>query len=97
MNTGSAGRASDVGWVTATALAVLQVATAGQTSVIQVSQDGAATTDVGPSNTGSLEQLAVIPGRTSLALDAGGGAYRFDGEFTWTLALTGVDAVTYSG
>ncbi len=97
MNTGSTGRTIDVGWVTATALAVLQVATAGQTSVIQVSQDGAAATDVGPSNTGSLEQLAVIPGRTSLALDAGGGAYRFDGEFTWTLALTSVDAVTYSG
>lgn len=97
MNTGSAGRAIDVGWVSATALAVLQVGTAGQTSVIKVSQDGAAATDIGPSNSGSLEQLAVIPGRTSLALDAGGGVYRFDGEFTWTLALTAVDATTYSG
>ena len=78
-------------------LNVLQIGTAGQTSVIRVSQDGASAADIGPSNTGSLEQLAVIPGRTPLALDAGGGAYRFDGEFTWTLALTLVDAMTYSG
>jgi hypothetical protein len=97
MNTGMAGRAVDVGWVSATELAVLQVGTGGQTSVIRVSQDGAAATDIGPSNSGSLEQLGVIPGRTSLALDAGGGVYRFDGEFTWTLSLTTVEAVTYSG
>jgi len=97
MNTGSAGRAIDVGWVSQTALAVLQVGTAGQTSVIQVSQDGAAATDIGPNNSGSLEQLAVMPQRTSVALDSGGGAYRFDGEFNWTLSLTTVDAMTYSG
>ncbi len=97
MNAGSAGRAIDVGWVSQTALAVLQVGTAGQTSVIQVSQDGAAATDIGPNNSGSLEQLAVMPQRTSVALDSGGGAYRFDGEFNWTLSLTTVDAMTYSG
>jgi hypothetical protein len=97
MNTGTAGRAIDVGWVSATELAVLQVGTGGQTSVIRVSQDGAAATDIGPSNSGSLEQLAVIPGRTSLTRDSGGGVYRFDGEFTWTLSLTAVEAMTYSG
>ena len=97
MNTGTAGRAIDVGWVSATDLAILQVAIGGQTSVIRVSQDGAAATDIGPSNSGSVEQLAVIPGRTSLALDAGGGVYRFDGEFTWTLSLTIVEALAYSG
>ena len=65
--------------------------------MIRVSQDGAAATDIGPSNSGSVEELAVIPGRTSLALDAGGGVYRFDGEFTWTLSLTIVEAMAYSG
>ncbi|HEY3340170.1 MAG TPA: GerMN domain-containing protein [Propionicimonas sp.] len=97
MNTGTAGRAIDVGWVSATELAVLQIGSGGETSVIRVSQDGAAATDIGPSNSGSVEQLAAIPGRTSLALDAGGGVYRFDGEFTWTLSLTTVEAMTYSG
>jgi hypothetical protein len=97
MNTGSAGRAIDVGWLSQTVLAILQLGAGGQTSVIQVSQDGAAATDIGPSNSGSLEQLAVMPQRTSVALDSGGGAYRFDGEFNWTLALTTVDAMTYSG
>lgn len=97
MSTGSAGRALDVGWVSQTVLAVLQVGTTGQTSVIRVSQDGASAADIGPSNSGSLEQLAVMPQRTPVALDSGGGAYRSDGEFNWTLSLTSVDAVTYSG
>ncbi|HSK32757.1 MAG TPA: LpqB family beta-propeller domain-containing protein, partial [Propionicimonas sp.] len=97
MSTGSAGRALDVGWVSPTVLAVLQVGTTGQTSVIRVSQDGASAADIGPSNSGSLEQLAVMPQRTPVALDSGGGAYRSDGEFNWTLSLTSVDAVTYSG
>jgi hypothetical protein len=97
INTGTAGKALDVGWESPTLLNVLQKGTTGQTSVIRVSQDGASAADIGPSNTGSLEKLAVIPERTPLTLDAGRGAYRFDGEFTWTLALTLVEAMTYSG
>jgi hypothetical protein len=97
INTGTAGRALDVGWESPTMLNVLQSGTTGQTSVIRVSQDGASAADIGPSNTGSLQQLAVVPDRTQVALDSGGGAYRFDGEFTWTLALTLVEAMAYSG
>ena len=97
MNTGTAGSALDVGWYSPSELAVLQTGSGGETSVIKVSQDGATATDIGPSNSASLGQLAVVPERQPVALGNGGGAYRFDGEFNWALSIIGVDALVYSG
>ena len=97
MNTGTAGSALDLGWYSPSELAVLQTGSGGETSVIKVSQDGATATDIGPSNSASLGQLAVAPERQPVALANSGGAYRFDGEFNWTLSITGVDALAYSG
>ena len=97
MNTGTAGSALDLGWYSPSELAVLQTGSGGETSVIKVSQDGATATDIGPSNSASLGQLAVVPERQPVALGNGGGAYRFDGEFNWALSIVGVDALAYSG
>jgi hypothetical protein len=97
MNTGAAGSALDVGWSSPTELAVLQTGSGGETSVIKVSQDGATATDIGPSNSASLGMLAVVPERRPVALGNGGGAYRFDGEFNWTLSIIDVQTLAYSG
>jgi hypothetical protein len=97
MNTGIAGSALDLGWYSQTELAVLQTGSGGETSIIKVSQDGSTATDIGPSNSASLGQLAVVPQRQPVALGSGGGAYRFETEFTWTLSIIGVDALVYSG
>jgi hypothetical protein len=99
--TGTAGMALDLGWVTETKLLVLQSSDGGagegeNSSVVQVSEDGATATDIGPSEAADLTQLAVAPGR-AVALGANGGVYRLDGEFNWNLVITGVDAVAYSG
>lgn len=97
LSAGTTGQALDVGWASETELAVLQAGSGGETSVIRVSQDGATATDIGPSDTANLGQLAVVSGRPAVALAAAGAAYRFDGEFNWALVLTSVDAVAYSG
>ncbi|MGV8909339.1 MAG: GerMN domain-containing protein [Propionicimonas sp.] len=97
MNTGTAGSALDLGWYSQTELAVLQTGSGGETSIIKVSQDGATATDIGPSNSASLGQLAVVPQRQPVALGSGGGAYRFETEFNWTLSIIGVQALVYSG
>lgn len=97
MNTGTAGAALDLGWYSQTELAVLQTGGGGETSVIKVRQDGATATDIGPSNSASLGQLAVVPQRQPVALGGGGGAYRFETEFNWALSITGVEALVYSG
>nr|WP_300144112.1 LpqB family beta-propeller domain-containing protein [Propionicimonas sp.] len=98
---GTAGKALDLGWVTETKLLVLQSSDSGAgesetSSVVQVSEDGATATDIGPSETANLTQLAVAPGR-AVALGANGGVYRLDGEFNWNLVIAAVDAVAYSG
>ncbi len=92
-----AGTAVDLGWVSEVELAVLQTGMAGDTSVVRVRQDGAAAADIGPSDAPALTQLAVVPGRPAGVLAAGGAAYRFDNEFNWSLSITGVDALAYSG
>ena len=61
------------------------------------SQDGSTSTDLGPSESAALTRLAVMAGRQAVALTNGGVAYRFDGEFNWSLVFTAVDAVAYSG
>jgi hypothetical protein len=99
--TGTAGRALDLGWVTETKLLVLQSSDSGAgesetSSVVQVSEDGATATDIGPSEAADLTRLAVAPGR-AVALGANGGVYRLDGEFNWNLVIAAVDAVAYSG
>jgi len=99
--TGTAGRALDLGWVTEKKLLVLQSSDSGAgesetSSVVQVSEDGATATDIGPSEAADLTRLAVAPGR-AVALGANGGVYRLDGEFNWNLVIAAVDAVAYSG
>lgn len=94
---GTAGRALDLGWVSDVELAVLQTGMAGDNSVIRVREDGATVSDIGPSEAPALTQLAVVPGRPAAALATGGAAYRFDNEFNWSLSITGVDALAYSG
>ncbi|MGC3993160.1 MAG: LpqB family beta-propeller domain-containing protein [Propionicimonas sp.] len=94
--TGSSGTAIDVGWVTATELVVLQASDEG-TNVFRVSQDGASSTDIGPSENLTLSQLAVVPQRPVAALSPTGNVYRRDGEFNWNLAIASVDAVAWSG
>lgn len=97
LNTGRPGRALDLGWSSTTQLAVLQTASGGETSVIRISQDGATATDIGPNNSASLQQLAVVSTRPAVVLAFGGRAYRFDDEFNWTLSMAGVEALAYSG
>lgn len=97
LTAGLTGSAIDIGWDSGTVLAVLQETAGGDVSVIKVSQDGASATDVGPSEADALVQLAVVPGRDAVALASGGAAYRFDGEFSWRLALSAVDTLAYSG
>jgi len=97
MNTGTAGSALDLGWYSQTEIAVLQTGSGGETSIIKVSQDSSTATDIGPSNSASLGQLAVVPQRQAVALGSGGGAYRFETEFNWTLSIIGVDSLAYSG
>ncbi len=97
MNTGTPGRVLDLGWHSPTELAVLQAGSTGETSVILISQDGASATDIGPSNSGTLRQFAVVPERPPVALAVAGGVYRWDDDFNWTLSLTKVDAMAYSG
>ena len=94
--TGAAGRALDLGWVSATELLVLQATEAGTSSVVRVSEDGATATDIGPSEADDLTRLAVSP-RQAVALGSNGGLYRFDSEFNWNLAITAVDAAAWSG
>jgi hypothetical protein len=102
-NTGSSGRGLDVGWVSETGLMVLQTSAGGGTSdsqtssIVNVSEDGATATDIGPSEAVALTGLAVVPGRQAVALSAAGSVYRFDGEFNWLATVTAVEAVAYSG
>lgn len=94
--TGNPGAAMDLGWVSATDLVVLS-AGEDETSVLRVSQDGAAATDIGPSEALQLTQLAVAPQRQVVAKNPDGTVYRRDGEFNWNLAVAAVDSVVYSG
>ncbi len=94
--TGNSGQAMDLGWVSETELVVLQASEEG-TSVVRVSQDGATSADIGPSETADLTQLAVAPLRPVIALGRNGTLYRRDGEFNWNPVVASVDAVAYSG
>jgi hypothetical protein len=87
----------DVGWNSVTDLALLRMDTDKQTSVIVVSQDGAALSEVGPSDAIGLKALSVVPGRPALTNSTTGVLYRFDGEFNWLTSASDVDAATYSG
>ncbi|MCB0912540.1 MAG: GerMN domain-containing protein, partial [Propionibacteriaceae bacterium] len=84
--TGNPGEAMDVGWSSATDLVVLQ-AGEDETSVLRVSQDGATSTDIGPSEALELTELAVAPQRVVVAMNPDGTVYRRDGEFNWNLAV----------
>jgi hypothetical protein len=86
-----------LGWNTATELAVLRSDGNAQTSVALVSQDGAALTDIGPSDSTSLSSVLAGAGRPALALSTGGVLYRFSGEFDWELVSAGVEAAAYPG
>jgi len=87
----------DVGWESATELALLRTDVDRQTSVIVVSQDGAQLSDIGPSDATGLRSLLVVPGRPAMSVSAGGGLYRFDGEFNWMISSSGVSAAAYPG
>jgi len=65
--------------------------------VIVVSQDGAELSDIGPSDATGLRSLLVVPGRPAMAVSAGGGLYRFDGEFNWMISSSDVSAAAYPG
>lgn len=93
--TGNAGQALELGWVSETELVVLQASEEG-TSVVRVSQDGATSTDIGPSETADLTRLAVAPLRPVIALGRNGTVYRRDGEFNWNPVVASVDSVAYS-
>lgn len=90
-------RLMGVAWNTATELAVLRNDGNAQTSVALVSQDGAAFTDIGPSDSTSLRSVLAVAGRPTLALSTGGVLYRFSGEFDWELVSAGVEAAAYPG
>lgn len=97
LNAATAGTALDVGWASESELLVLRTGGALEVSVTRQSQDGSTSTDLGPSESAALTRLAVMAGRQAVALTNGGVAYRFDGEFNWSLVFTAVDAVAYSG
>lgn len=93
--TGNLGQAMDVGWASPTDLVVLQAGEDG-TSVLKVSQDGATSSDIGPSEALNLTEVAVAPQRVVVALSPNGSIYRRDGEFNWNLAIATAEAVAYS-
>jgi len=94
--TGNPGAAMDVGWASVTELVLLQAGESG-TGVLRVSQDGATSADIGPSEALGFAQVAVAPQRVVVARKADGNVYRRDGEFNWNLAFAAVDCVVYSG
>ena len=94
---GTSAKVLDVGWASPTQIASLQRTVTGDTSVIRLEQDSSSATDIGPTKTSSLVRLSVVPGRKAVALTGSGNGYRFEGEFDWSMALTAVDDVSYSG
>ncbi len=94
--TGNSGEAMDVGWASATELVVLQ-AGEDETGVLRVSQNGATSADIGPSEALELTEVAVAPQRVVVAMSPAGTVYRRDGEFNWNLVVAGAEAVAYSG
>lgn len=94
--TGNPGEAIDLGWASATELVVLQ-AGEDETGVLRVSQDGAISTDIGPSEALELKDVAVAPQRVVVAMSPAGTVYRRDGEFNWNVAAAATQAVAYSG
>lgn len=93
----TSGVASDIGWTNSTGLAVLVTGDSGDSSVLKTTEDADTVTDLGPGDTGPLVQLAVAPGRSTLARSAEGNVYRYDGEFAWPLTMSAVASLTYSG
>lgn len=91
------GVASDIGWTNSTGLAVLVTGDSGDSSVLKTTEDADTVTDLGPGDAGQLVQLAVAPGRSTLARSAEGNVYRYDGEFAWPLTMSAVASLTYSG
>lgn len=92
-----AGVAGDIGWTNSTGLAVLVTGDSGDSSVLKTTEDADTVTDLGPGDAGPLVQLAVAPGRSTLARSADGSVYRYDGEFAWPLTMSAVASLTYSG
>ncbi len=93
----TSGTASDIGWTNATGLAVLVTGDSGDSSVLKSTEDADTVTDLGPGDVGPLVQLAVAPGRSTLARSAEGSVYRYDGEFAWPLTMSSVSSLAYSG
>jgi hypothetical protein len=93
----TSGAANDIGWTNATGLAVLVTGESGDSSVLKATEDADTVTDLGPGDVGPLVQLAVAPGRSTLARSADGSVYRYDGEFAWPLTMSSVGSLTYSG
>lgn len=87
----------DLSWTSATDLVLLRLGADSQTSVGVASQDGAIFTEIGPGDAVGLQAIAAVPGRPTLVLTGMGVLYRYDGEFNWAVASTGVDAVAYPG
>jgi hypothetical protein len=90
-------RILDLSWSSASDLALLRMSGDGQTSVGVTSQDAAIFTEIGPGDASGLQAIAAVPGRPTLAVTGMGVLYRYDGEFNWAVASTGVDAVAYLG
>jgi hypothetical protein len=90
-------RILDLSWTSATDLALLRISADSQTSVGVASQDAAIFTEIGPGDAAGLQALAAVPGRPTLVLTGLGVLYRYDGEFNWAVAATGVEAVAYPG
>lgn len=96
--TGTAsGAATDIGWTNATGLAVLVTGDTGGSSVLKTTEDADTVIDLGPGDGGPLVQLAVAPGRSTLARSAEGNVYRYDGEFAWPMTMSAVTSLVYSG
>lgn len=90
-------RILDLSWSSASDLALLRISDDAQTSVGVTSQDAAIFTEIGPGDASGLQAIAAVPGRPALVVTAMGVLYRYDGEFNWAVASTGVDAVAYPG
>ncbi|MCE1174919.1 MAG: LpqB family beta-propeller domain-containing protein [Propionibacteriales bacterium] len=90
-------RILDLSWSSASDLALLRLSGDGQTSVGVASQDAAIFTEIGPGDASGLQAIAAVPGRPTLVVTGMGVLYRYDGEFNWAVASTGVDAAAYPG
>jgi hypothetical protein len=90
-------RVLDVGWSQTTELVLLVAGQNDATWVLRSTQDSARISDIGPSNSSGLVELAAAPGYQTVVRTAGGTVYHYDSGSSWTLWLTGLSAVGYAG